>query len=143
MCASEVGVTFSMVQLSFYAACLLYALVLCWQTSEIPTEFAEGSYISLSILCYFQVALITIPLRWNGNVRISKNPLQLWMYIQPHPLPLTQRSVPAEIEDKRDQYPLQMPKHPISFLYQPQWTLASLVENAPQTQRKRQMHSTQ
>jgi 7 transmembrane sweet-taste receptor of 3 GCPR len=52
------------VQLSFYAACLLYALVLCWQTSEIPTEFAEGSYISLSILCYFQVALITIPLRW-------------------------------------------------------------------------------
>jgi simple sugar transport system substrate-binding protein len=63
-CMSEHGMTFSMVQTSFHAACLLCAVVLCWQTSEIPTEFAEGSYISLSILCVFQTALITIPLRW-------------------------------------------------------------------------------
>ncbi|CAB9525747.1 ABC transporter substrate-binding protein [Seminavis robusta] len=63
-CTSEHAMTFSMTQASFQAFCLFVVLVLCWQTSEIPTEFAEGTYISLAILCIFQVSLLTIPLRW-------------------------------------------------------------------------------
>lgn len=61
-CSSKYHRSFLLAQLLLHAGCLLYAVFLCWQTSEIPTEFAEGSYISLSVLCIFQVAVLSIPI---------------------------------------------------------------------------------
>lgn len=63
-CTSEHHHTFLLAQLCFHAACLVYAVLLCWQTSEIPTEFSEGSYIALSVLCIFQVAVLSIPIAY-------------------------------------------------------------------------------
>ena len=63
-CHSDETNTFLMVQVLYHVACLFYVLFLCWQTSDIPTEFAEGSYISLSILCLFQLSVLAIPIAY-------------------------------------------------------------------------------
>lgn len=42
---------------SFHVVCLFYALILCWQTKHIPTEFADSNYVSLSVIMIFQVSL--------------------------------------------------------------------------------------
>jgi len=60
-CYSHPHGTFFLVQTIFHAVCLFYVLMLCWRTSDIPTEFAEGNYISLSILCMFNLLLLAIP----------------------------------------------------------------------------------
>ena len=63
-CHSDGTNTFLLVQVLYHVACLLYVLFLCWQTSDIPTEFAEGSYISLSILCLFQLSVLAVPIAY-------------------------------------------------------------------------------
>mgnify|MGYP003866721555 CR=1 FL=1 len=61
-CTSEMSELFALIQVFFHAACVLYALFLCWQTSDIPSEFNESKQISLSVLCIFQVSILAIPI---------------------------------------------------------------------------------
>ncbi|CAB9524816.1 acid type B receptor subunit 1 [Seminavis robusta] len=60
-CTSDHGWHFLLALLSFHVLCLFYALVLCIQTKDIPTEFSESNWVSLAVLCIFQVTLLAIP----------------------------------------------------------------------------------
>jgi simple sugar transport system substrate-binding protein len=61
-CTSESGRLFFVGQVAFHVACLFYALALCWQTKDIPTEFAESNWVALSILSVFQILVLAIPI---------------------------------------------------------------------------------
>lgn len=45
----------------FHVMCLCYALVLCFQTKELNSDFAESGYISLAVAFIFQVMILVIP----------------------------------------------------------------------------------
>lgn len=61
-CQSDNGNIYITTQALWHAVCLAFVLLLCWMTADIPTEFAEGSYISLSVLCIFQVSILALPI---------------------------------------------------------------------------------
>jgi len=41
--------------------CLFVALILCWKTKDIPSDFAESNYIFLSVMFMFQILLLAVP----------------------------------------------------------------------------------
>lgn len=61
-CRSDYGFFFYAALVIFHILCLLYALVLCIQTSHIDSSFAESKYISLSVAFMFQVLLLAVPI---------------------------------------------------------------------------------
>ena len=61
-CTSDSGWYYFLSLLCFQVVYLLYALVLCWQTKEIPGDFSEGNYVSLCVICIFQVSVLAIPI---------------------------------------------------------------------------------
>jgi 7 transmembrane sweet-taste receptor of 3 GCPR len=61
-CSSDEGWSFLVSLLCFQLVYLMYALVLCWQTKDIPTDFAESNYVSLCVMCIFQVSILAIPI---------------------------------------------------------------------------------
>ena len=46
----------------FHVLCLFYALVLCFQTKDINSDFAESSYVSLAVVFMFQVLVLAVPI---------------------------------------------------------------------------------
>lgn len=46
----------------FHVLCLCYALVLCFQTKDINSDFAESSYVSLAVVFMFQVLVLAVPI---------------------------------------------------------------------------------
>lgn len=56
VCASESGSYFFLGIIIFHVICLIYALVLSWQTKDINSEFAESSYLFLAVMFMFQVS---------------------------------------------------------------------------------------
>jgi simple sugar transport system substrate-binding protein len=61
-CTSDHGWIFAMVLSFFHVICLFYALVLCFQTKHIPSEFAESNWVSLAVMSLFQILVIGIPI---------------------------------------------------------------------------------
>jgi simple sugar transport system substrate-binding protein len=55
-CKSELGHFFWIGIVLFHAICLIYALVLSFQTKNINSEFAESSYLFLAVMFMFQVS---------------------------------------------------------------------------------------
>lgn len=46
----------------FHVVCLCYALVLCFQTKDINSDFAESSFVSLAVAFMFQVLVLVAPI---------------------------------------------------------------------------------
>ena len=61
-CTSDKGWYFWLALLCFQLAYLSYAMFLCWRTKEIPGDFAESNYVSLCVICIFQVSVLAIPI---------------------------------------------------------------------------------
>jgi len=60
-CQSEQSWSWQCVLMTFNVLCLFIALVLCWRTKDLPSDFSESNYIFLSVMFMFQILLITIP----------------------------------------------------------------------------------
>lgn len=60
-CDSDSGWYFMAGLVSFHIVCLFYALILCWQARHIPPDFADSSWVSLSVIMIFQVSILAIP----------------------------------------------------------------------------------
>ena len=60
-CYSESGWWFWLALVLFNVLSLFYALVLCFQTKDIPSEFAESTHIFLSVMFMFQVLVLAVP----------------------------------------------------------------------------------
>mmetsp|Transcript_26569 Transcript_26569/g.33836 ORF Transcript_26569/g.33836 Transcript_26569/m.33836 type:complete len:839 (-) Transcript_26569:94-2610(-) len=71
-CESESGWWFFASLVGFNILCLFYALILCFQTKHIPSDFSESSHIFLSVMFMFQVLVLAVPVsamvRDNTNV---------------------------------------------------------------------------
>jgi hypothetical protein len=61
-CTSETGSYFIIVMVSFHIVCLFYALVLCYKTQNLNSDFAESSHISLAVAFMFQVMVLVVPI---------------------------------------------------------------------------------
>ena len=61
-CTSDKGWYFWFAILAFQILCLLYALVLCFQTKHIQDDLSESSNTFLSVICIFQVNVIALPI---------------------------------------------------------------------------------
>eukprot|EP00522_Entomoneis_paludosa_P007414 CAMPEP_0172454748 /NCGR_PEP_ID=MMETSP1065-20121228/11644_1 /TAXON_ID=265537 /ORGANISM="Amphiprora paludosa, Strain CCMP125" /LENGTH=1032 /DNA_ID=CAMNT_0013207129 /DNA_START=2817 /DNA_END=5915 /DNA_ORIENTATION=+ len=59
--SSDGGWWFLMTLVAFNVLCLLYALILCFQTKDLPSDFAESSYIFLAVMFMFQILVLAIP----------------------------------------------------------------------------------
>lgn len=55
VCESDSGAWFFLAIILFHVICLIYALVLSWQTKDLNNEFAESSYLFLAVMFMFQV----------------------------------------------------------------------------------------
>ena len=62
MCHSENIWFFSNTLMVLNVIFLFVALVLCWQTKDIPSDFSESNYIFLSVMFMFQILLLTVPI---------------------------------------------------------------------------------
>mmetsp|Transcript_19758 Transcript_19758/g.44440 ORF Transcript_19758/g.44440 Transcript_19758/m.44440 type:complete len:435 (-) Transcript_19758:155-1459(-) len=60
-CTSENGLWFWLALVIFHILSLLYALILCFQTKNIPSDFAESSHIFLAVMFLFQVTVLAVP----------------------------------------------------------------------------------
>jgi hypothetical protein len=60
-CTSDNGWWFFSALVGFNIICLLHALILCFQTKGIPSDFSESSHIFLSVMLMFQVLVLVIP----------------------------------------------------------------------------------
>lgn len=58
ICRSDNGAAFFLSMIVFHIVCLIYALRLSFKTRKIPSDFAEGKYISACIVSMFQVLAI-------------------------------------------------------------------------------------
>ena len=71
-CYSESGSWFQIAMVVLNVILLFVALVLCWRTKDLPSDFSESNYIFLSVMFMFQVLLLTVPIsamvRKNANV---------------------------------------------------------------------------
>jgi simple sugar transport system substrate-binding protein len=61
-CTSDDGWHYFLALVLFHVACLFCALVLCFQTKDINSDFAESSYISLAVIFMFQVLVLAVPI---------------------------------------------------------------------------------
>lgn len=61
-CSSDRSLAFTIPLAAFNALGLIYALYLCWVTRNVPSDFAEGSSITLSVISIFQIMLLTVPI---------------------------------------------------------------------------------
>jgi simple sugar transport system substrate-binding protein len=61
-CTSDDGWHYFLALVLFHVACLFYALVLCFQTKDINSDFAESSYLSLAAIFMFQVLVLAVPI---------------------------------------------------------------------------------
>lgn len=61
-CSSENAFWFQCTLVTLNVICLFVALVLCWRTKDIPSDFSESNYIFLSVMFMFQVLLLTVPI---------------------------------------------------------------------------------
>lgn len=61
-CTSQQGWSFFLALCGFNVVCLLYAVVLSFQTKDIPSIFAEGKHIFLAAMLMFEVLILAIPL---------------------------------------------------------------------------------
>ena len=61
-CTSDQGWYFMLGLVLFHVLCLFYALVLCFQTKDINSDFAESSYISLAVIFMFQMWVLVVPI---------------------------------------------------------------------------------
>ena len=55
MCNSENNLQFSCSLVTLNVVFLFVALVLCWRTKDIPSDFSESNYIFLSVMFMFQI----------------------------------------------------------------------------------------
>jgi len=60
-CNSDSGWWFFATLVVLNVLCLFVALVLCWKTKDIPSDFAESNYIFLSVMFMFQILLLAVP----------------------------------------------------------------------------------
>jgi len=60
-CSSANGWWFWLALILFHIVSLFYALVLCFQTKNIPSDFAETSHIFLAVMFLFQIMVLTVP----------------------------------------------------------------------------------
>jgi hypothetical protein len=71
-CSSENGSWFQGALVAVDVICLFVALVLCWRTKDLPTDFSESNHIFLSVMFAFQILLLTVPVYFmvhqNANV---------------------------------------------------------------------------
>lgn len=61
-CTSDDGWYFWFALMGFQIVCLLYALVLCFQTKHIQDDLSESSNTFLAVICIFQINVIAIPI---------------------------------------------------------------------------------
>jgi 7 transmembrane sweet-taste receptor of 3 GCPR len=61
-CTSDDGWYFWIALLGFQMVCLLYALVLCFQTKHIQDDLSESSNTFLAVICIFQINVIALPI---------------------------------------------------------------------------------
>ena len=61
-CTSEHGWYYWLVLLCFQVFCLVYALVLCFQTKHIQDDLSESSSTFLSVVCIFQINVLAMPI---------------------------------------------------------------------------------
>lgn len=60
-CNSDNSWSWQCLLMTFNVICLFVALVLCWRTKDLPSDFSESNYIFFSVMFMFQILLITIP----------------------------------------------------------------------------------
>lgn len=60
-CQSEQSWSWQCVLVTFNVVCLFIALVLCWRTKDLPSDFSESNYIFLAVMFMFQILLMTVP----------------------------------------------------------------------------------
>jgi len=60
-CTSDYGWWFWLALILFQIISLFYALVLCFQTKNIPSDFAESSHIFLAVMFLFQIMVLAVP----------------------------------------------------------------------------------
>jgi len=60
-CSSDSGWWFFATLVVLNVFCLFVALILCWKTKDIPSDFAESNYIFLSVMFMFQILLLAVP----------------------------------------------------------------------------------
>jgi hypothetical protein len=70
-CASDSGLWFWFALVVFHILSLLYALILCFQTKNIPSDFAETSHIFLAVMFLFQVMMLGVPV----SVMVMDDPI--------------------------------------------------------------------
>ena len=70
-CDSEIGWWFFAALVGMNVLCLFVALILCWRTKDIPSDFAESNYIFLSVMFMFQILLLAVPV--SAMVRDDNN----------------------------------------------------------------------
>ena len=61
-CISDNSFSWQCILITFNVLCLFIALVLCWRTKDLPSDFSESNYIFLSVMFMFQIFLIAIPI---------------------------------------------------------------------------------
>ena len=61
-CNSDNSWSWQCILVTFNVLCLFIALVLCWRTKDLPSDFSESNYIFLSVMFMFQILLIAIPI---------------------------------------------------------------------------------
>jgi 7 transmembrane sweet-taste receptor of 3 GCPR len=60
-CTSDQSIAFIVPLCVFNCGSLIYALYLCWITRNVPSDFSEGVWITLSVAFIFQVLLLAVP----------------------------------------------------------------------------------
>lgn len=60
-CESEYGWWMLLALVAGNIISLVYALVLCWQTKDIPSNFAESNHIFLAVMFLFQILVLAVP----------------------------------------------------------------------------------
>lgn len=60
-CKSEHSYSWQCTLVTFNVLCLFIALVLCWRTKDLPSDFSESNYIFLAVMFMFQILLMTVP----------------------------------------------------------------------------------
>jgi hypothetical protein len=70
-CDSDRGWWFFAALVIMNVICLFLALILCWKSKDIPSDFAEGNYIFLSVMFMFQILLLAVPV--SAMVRDGNN----------------------------------------------------------------------
>jgi hypothetical protein len=60
-CHSEGGINFLSPILFYFCLLAFFGVVLSWKNRHVPSEFSEGTYVSVALLLNFELILLTIP----------------------------------------------------------------------------------